>query len=329
MKNQTETAVEMITRKAKTLEVLFDDPNIAQALARVNVFLVDHEPNGRRSKSLLPKEGYDNPSAYDAYKWIEYIHPDDREQARASWEAVVSGDKDVFEAVYRFQVDSESGREYRWISNIGTMVYRVGEGRPGLYIGADRDITEERRLQQLLEQERARLAQLVINDEFLNIPNRRFLETRQQQFFVTDGQTPVAVLVLDVDNFKQLNTLLSHKGGDSVLQMIADQIKTCLRPGEILARYGGDEFVLVLPQVLAESAHSTAQTILDLVAGITLPTTTDIQLSVSIGLCHGRPTAAQNFWDYFEEADRLLLTAKKHGKAQIQSTVFQVDTLLT
>ena len=326
MKNQTEAAVEVAARKAKTLEVLFDDPNIAQALARVNVFLVDHEPNGRRSKSLMPREGHDNPSSSDAYEWLDYIHAEDREQVRQAWEAVVRGDEDVFEAVYRFQVDDG---QYRWISNIGTMVYRLEEGQPGLYIGADCDITEARRLQQLLEQERSRLAQMVINDEFLNIPNRRFLDTRQQQFFTTDGQTPVAVLVLDVDNFKQLNTQLTHKGGDDVLQKIVAQIQSCLRPEDVLARYGGDEFVLVLPNVTTEYAHKTAQTMLGRVMAMTLPYAPDLTLSISIGLYHGYPGATENFWDYFEVADRLLLAAKQHGKARIHSAVAKTDSVPT
>ncbi|MBJ7536261.1 GGDEF domain-containing protein [Marinomonas transparens] len=308
-----------VDRKQRTIEVLFNDPMVSAALARVNVFAIDHYPNGRRvSTSLISAEDFAAQPSYDPLMWLNYVHPEDRERVRSAWETIVHGEKDVFEAEYRFLV----GEEYRWIANKGTIVYRTESGQPELYLGADRDITEERRLRQLLEEEREHLAQLVISDDFLSIPNRRYLETKQAQFFCTNGRTPVAVLVLDIDNFKQLNTHLTHHGGDAALQSVVRKIQTCLRDTDILARYGGDEFVLIFPQATAEYAQVTAQGILDAVQGIDLPKVSDMSISVSIGLVHGCPTEGQDFWSYFEDADSLLLQAKKFGKAQVQSKVF-------
>lgn len=306
--------------KQKALEVFFDDPNITQALARVNVFVVDYDPKGRRiSASYVMKEDeVDQQPDHDPYLWLESIHPDDREHTRKKWEQVIFGEQDVFEAEYRFLIDGE----YRWLSNKGTMVYRTDEGAPTLYIAADRDITEERRLRQLLEEERARLAQLVIKDDFLNIPNRRYLETRQERFFIHDGVTPVAVLVVDIDNFKRLNTQLTHKGGDEVLQAVVNAIQTCLRSVDIFARYGGDEFVLVLPQFQFEQANDVAKSILAAVKNIALTFAKGVDISVSIGLCQGIPGEEENFWHYFKQADQQLLKAKALGKAQIQSVRF-------
>lgn len=306
-----------MARKQKILDVLFNDPSISAALARVNVFVINHYSGGRDvSASLIPNEDFSAQTSYDPLMWLEYVHPDDRELTRQAWNSIVQGESDVFEGEYRFLVDGE----YRWIANKGTVVTRSEDGLPALYLGADRDTTEERRLRDLLEEEKERLAQLVIKDDFLNIPNRRYLETKQSQFFIADGRTPMAVLVLDIDNFKQLNTDLTHHGGDEVLQIFIRHVSTCLESTDILARYGGDEFVLILPNASQEYAQAKAQCILDTVSQIDLSAMRDnLSVSVSIGLVHGLPAAPQDFWSYFEAADSQLLLAKQLGKAQMQS----------
>lgn len=308
-----------MARKQKALDVLFNDPSISNALARVNVFVINHYSGGRDvSSSLIPDEDFTAQPSYDPLMWLEYVHPDDRAITEHAWQAIVQGDSDVFEGEYRFLVDGE----YRWIANKGTVINRTEDGTPELYIGADRDITEERRLRDLLEAEKERLAQLVIKDDFLNIPNRRFLETKQSQFFIADGRTPMAVLVLDIDNFKQLNTDLTHHGGDEVLQTFVRHVSTCLQSTDILVRYGGDEFVLVMPKATLDYAQAKAQSILDAVSRIDLSAMGEnLSISVSIGLAHGMPTVTQDFWMYFEEADSQLLLAKELGKEQIQSKV--------
>ena len=298
--------------KAKALDVLFSDSKIAAAMARVHVFVVDHgDEYVRVSPSLVPQEV--ERTRKDAQKWLEFVHPEDLERVRQQWQKVVYGDDDLFEEVFRFRVD---GGDYRWVSHVGTMVYRYCDGRPSLYIGADRDVTEERLLQQLLEQERAKLARQIILDDFLNIPNRRFLDTQQYRFFVNDTSTPVAVMVFDVDHFKQLNTLLTHKGGDEALQQIVKRVQSCLGGDDILARYGGDEFVVVLPNAHLEHASDVALDMLASVSSIPAPTD-DCHISISIGLCQGYPGEDVTFWDYFGEADKLLFEAKKQGRARV------------
>ena len=315
MKKITKSTIH--ARKQKLLDVLFDDPIVAQALTRINVFVINHYPDGLRITNNI--NGKAGQSSHDAFTWIESIHPEDKERVRTEWEKVVFGNEDFFESEYRYMIRGE----YRWISIKGSMISRTEDGKPELYIAVDRDITEERRLRQLLEEERARLAQLVIRDEFLSIFNRRYLETKQSHFFRTDGQTPIAVLVLDIDNFKQINTRLTHHGGDMVLQAVVGAIQTCLGSLDILARYGGDEFVLIFPQSTPDYAHDIALRILDTVSRIDFPTISDMSISVSIGLVHGSPTEEQDFWHYFEEADALLLLAKKLGKAQVQSKILE------
>ncbi|WP_428242938.1 sensor domain-containing diguanylate cyclase [Gynuella sp.] len=311
--NEEKSVKDLAESKAKALQVLFDDPGIAAAMSRVHVFVVDHgEEIVHVSPSLVPQQW--ERSRKDAQKWLELVHPEDLDRVRYKWQKVVYGNEDVFDEVFRFQVNGE----YRWISHIGTMVYRYYDGRPSLYIGADRDVTEERLLQQLLEEERAKLAQQIVLDDFLNIPNRRYLDSEQFRFFINDGETHNAVMVFDIDDFKQLNTILTHKGGDEVLQMVVERVQKCLGSSDILARYGGDEFVVVVPGSNSGRVHDIAANMLDAVASAPL-SIDDYKLSISIGLCEGNPDLDVGFWDYFGEADKLLFEAKKQGKAKVIS----------
>lgn len=108
-----------------------------------------------------------------------------------------------------------------------------------------------------LEDEIRRLSDEVSTDPLTQIANRRGLmrafEAEQSR---AERQTaPLAIALLDVDNFKKLNDTLGHQAGDDALRFLADQVRSRLRPVDVLARYGGEEFVILLPDTPAEEAQ--------------------------------------------------------------------------
>jgi diguanylate cyclase len=109
-----------------------------------------------------------------------------------------------------------------------------------------------------LEDEIRRLSDEVSTDQLTQIANRRGLiasfeieSSRAQR-----NQTPLAVGLLDIDNFKQLNDTLGHQTGDEALKFLANRVKQALRPGDLVARYGGEEFVVLLPGTPVEEAQA-------------------------------------------------------------------------
>jgi diguanylate cyclase len=109
-----------------------------------------------------------------------------------------------------------------------------------------------------LEDEIRRLSDEVSTDQLTQIANRRGLiasfeieSSRAQR-----NETPLAVGLLDIDNFKQLNDTLGHQTGDEALKFLANRVKQALRPGDLVARYGGEEFVVLLPGTPAEEAQA-------------------------------------------------------------------------
>jgi diguanylate cyclase (GGDEF)-like protein len=117
-------------------------------------------------------------------------------------------------------------------------------GRVHRMIGVSQDITERKR-----QEEEARY--LAYHDTLTGLPNRRLLDDRLRQalFLAQRRDGRVALLVVDLDNFKQVNDALGHRAGDAVLREAAHRVAGCLRKADTLARHGGDEFVVVIPDL--------------------------------------------------------------------------------
>ena len=304
--------------KELAAKVLFEDEHVANALREIGVFVVDHDPgNPRISPSMLPEE-LGSPKD-NAFGWIQYVHPDDREWVRAAWEKVFFSEVDVFRNEFRFK--SPEMRSYRWVSNVGTVIYRHEDGSCALYIGADRDITEHKRLEEQLAIERDRLSKLVIEDEFLKIPNRRYLQTRQAEYFDSESMDGIGVIVFDIDNFKKINTDYSHKGGDTVLLLVVKAVKKLLRLTDTVARFAGDEFVVIINRATEQATLQRAEALLKAVQDIEAPWE-ELNISISLGVYHGKPETDESFWDLFDRADEALFEAKEAGRAQVK--LFQV-----
>lgn len=106
-----------------------------------------------------------------------------------------------------------------------------------------------------------RVRQLAITDELTGLYNRRFFLNRWvwECDRAKRYQRPLACLMIDVNGFKQVNDRLGHHAGDLVLQHVAQELKTLLRQSDIMARFGGDEFIVALPETSLEQATSVAE----------------------------------------------------------------------
>ena len=127
----------------------------------------------------------------------------------------------------------------------------------------------------------------------------------------------ISLIMVDVDNLKKINDAYGHRAGDKVIREISRRIKECIRQIDTAARYGGDEFAVILPNTLLSDASVVAQRMVDAVANS--PTTWNkeqIALSISVGL--GQYDADTNPEDITSRSDQALYTAKQAGKNTVR-----------
>ncbi|EKU57442.1 diguanylate cyclase (GGDEF) domain protein [Acinetobacter sp. WC-323] len=163
------------------------------------------------------------------------------------------------------------------------------------------------------------LKQIANSDVLTGVANRLALE----EYIATleakaEGLSHTCVIAIDIDNFKFVNDQYGHIVGDQVISMIADQLKRHVRTSDLIVRYGGDEFLIVLENIQMDAAKAIAENIREGVAGqgILLSGMADeIQVSVSIGVAIG----ANSWLALLEKADQSLLKAKAKGKNVVET----------
>ncbi len=157
---------------------------------------------------------------------------------------------------------------------------------------------------------------LARTDPLTGIPNRRFVdETLESEFLRARryGQE-LSVAMADLDGLKAVNDEFSHESGDQVLQIIANRARESCRGVDVVGRYGGDEFLFILPSTGLQDASALGERFRNLVAGdpITLSSGIAVALSVSIGVAQWRSSMGGPA-DLIREADRALYRAKAAG----------------
>ena len=185
---------------------------------------------------------------------------------------------------------------------LGLLIYVLGTGRS--------------RAVQLVHERTDQLRHQALHDSLTGLPNRALILDRIGQMLARGRRqhTPVAVLFLDLDNFKDINDTLGHKAGDELLIGVGVRLASALREGDTVGRLGGDEFVVLTEGVsLASGAEVVADRILDVMATPFVIGGSDVPLAVtaSIGFAQGDRSTPE---ELLQDADIAMYQAKAAGK---------------
>lgn len=173
----------------------------------------------------------------------------------------------------------------------------------------ERDISESKALEQQLEHQ-------AVHDPLTGLPNRAlFADRLRHALSLTDRrQEHVAVFFIDLDNFKFVNDTLGHATGDQLLIEVARRLEACLRPEDTIARFGGDEFTVLLEGTRAEEAETVAERILEELQAPLALATEEISITASIGITFG-VSSLETSESVLRSADLAMYGAKADGKA--------------
>ena len=160
------------------------------------------------------------------------------------------------------------------------------------------------------------LEQLASTDRLTNAWNRRrFEEAIEGEIhrFHRYGH-PISLMLLDIDHFKRVNDTYGHQEGDRVLKQVADCIFSCIRKSDSLTRWGGEEFIVLMPNTGLSYANILAERIRSHIAAQSLSTVDSV--TVSIGVAEFHPNSSHEDW--LDRADRAMYTAKREGRNRVE-----------
>ncbi|QXB30497.1 diguanylate cyclase [Aeromonas sp. FDAARGOS 1405] len=273
----------------------------------------------------------------NVFTWESVIHPDDMDRVMASFDAYLSGAAPDYRVEYRCR---SRGGDYIWIEDCGRIIERNPDGSVARMIGAHRNIHASKLLLEQLELRNQSLEQLVAERTAELVRVNEALQQRveeNRQLAETDALTgaasryrleralqlecerarrfhlPFTVIAMDVDNFKQINDSYGHNIGDQTLINIVALVRDHIREIDLLARWGGDEFMVLLPNTGREDALVVANKFQALM--VTHPICPRGATTMSFGVAEYQQGEQKE--SLMVRADRALYQAKQQGKNQI------------
>jgi diguanylate cyclase (GGDEF)-like protein/PAS domain S-box-containing protein len=271
---------------------------------------------------LLTNELYHSPRMAQMLGYTEIEMPARRE----AWDAITNpddlaqfhteADKHLKDAGHPFDVllrMLHRDGSWRWMQSRGTAL-RDAQGQTLLFSGTHLDVTERKRLEEDVRQ-------LAFYDPLTNLPNRRLFHDRLRQTLARAkrAQSRMALMFIDLDKFKPINDEHGHEAGDWLLQSVARRIESCLRASDTAARVGGDEFLVLLPDVNnGDDALAVAEKIrMELERPFVTPSQLSLRASSSIGIAI-YPDHANTEEDLMRLGDRAMYQAKRLGGNLVQ-----------
>lgn len=243
--------------------------------------------------------------------WMDGIHPDDKHRVLAVMQEHLQGRTDKFEAKYRLR--NRAGH-FIWVNDKGKVSKIDAKGNPAIVAGMVQNITDQVALQERLENQAAR-------DELTGAFNRRVCREILEHHIASshiNGKS-FAVILMDIDYFKLINDQYGHQVGDVVLKAFVKKIEDNLREGDLLFRWGGEEFLLLLPSLDESKQYKVAEKIRKIIEDnqIVLTDKTEISLTVSMGVST-YPQHGSTRSQLIEKADIAMYRAKANGRNKVE-----------
>ena len=309
------------------------ESRLSMALESANEGLWDYSPSAGhiyyspRWFTMLGYQPGDFPDTFET--WSTLTHPDDLPLIESSLDRLRAGTDEAFHIETRML--SSSGK-WHWLQVRGRTVEYHDNGKAGRIVGSLIDISKYKQVEVALQKANHELHRLAALDGLTQIANRRRFDDRLTQEWCRGQREKsyLAVILCDIDYFKDYNDTYGHLKGDETLYAVAQAISTALkRPTDLVARYGGEEFVMILPNTDINGAERVAHEVRQAVAALGIEhrnSRADGHITLSFGGAAVIPSPALSAKELVERADQALYRAKAEGRNKVAFWSLSVDT---
>ena len=267
----------------------------------------------QRLKEML---GYKEDELDNTYKtWVTYMHPDDRKKLFKDAKEAIQNRTPLY---CKHRIKHKDGR-WIWVLNRGKAFYNE-DGKAILISGFQTDITKEILALEEVKKQKSILHHQAHHDALTGLPNKVLFIDRLKQAIKKAKRSfnKIAVLFIDLDNFKKINDSMGHDTGDEVLVQVATRLQNCIRKSDTLARLGGDEFIIIIDEIKDENlAIHLAQKLIQAMVEPLHVNNQDIYITTSIGISLF-PEDGYNASTLLKNADAAMYRAKEEGKNRYQ-----------
>jgi diguanylate cyclase (GGDEF)-like protein/PAS domain S-box-containing protein len=262
--------------------------------------------------------GWSPDSWKTAENWVERMHPEDRERVA---NFCISQSKAGIDHEADYRALTKHG-DYVWIRDV-VHVLRDAHGEVTALVGFMFDISARKKTEEELLSLQQELERLSYKDGLTGVPNRRRFDSIAELEWMNarHHRQPLSLILLDIDYFKQYNDPYGHIQGDGCLKQVAQLLGTAAtRARDLIARFGGEEFVLVLPETDEAAAHGVAVRCQQILQEAKIPHANSAiadYLTVSIGVNTIVPNQQDTLLGFVDSTDQRLYQAKQLGRNRI------------
>jgi diguanylate cyclase (GGDEF)-like protein/PAS domain S-box-containing protein len=241
----------------------------------------------------------------------DFIHPEDRELDTPYALELSAGKIDSFRSIKRY-IHKEG--HIVWAEATVSIV-RDEKGKPKYFVTQIQDITFTKKTEEELRESRDQLEILACTDCLTDCLNRRAFILRLQEELERSkrNRSQTAMILVDIDSFKRVNDQFGHLAGDYVLQQFSENIKESIRAYDFIGRYGGEEFIICLPDTSGEDAFLVAERMRSSIETLDIDYQgSNIKITGSFGVACFDYNSSESMDQLIWKADTAMYRAKKH-----------------